>query len=490
MDRAAGEDDVTRGLAAWGAGLSYADLPERVREAARLLTLDGLGCGLLGATTGWGRIVADFVRDSAAGPEATVWGSRPLVPAARAPLANGTFVHSFEFDDVHPQAVLHGAAQVVPAALAVAELRTHGPAGGARAVWLPGSPPSPPELLTAIVAGLEVGARIGLATGAAQLRRGFHPSPNTGTFAAAMTAGRLLGLGEEQLTHAFGIAGSCGGALMAAQYGAMVKRVHAGRAAQAGVESALLAARGLTGTSAVLEAPYGGFAHAYTGEADAEAGLRAAVAGLGTQWETPNFAIKAYPCCGSSHTAVDAFRSVRDEAPDLTADRLASIDVACSTLSYHHVGWDYRPGSVTTAQMNLPYTLAVLAVDGELFVDQFAPGRVGDPAVVELAARVNTRPDEAIDRLGRDGRHVVRVTVTARDGRRFEREVRHARGTPHSPLSRDEIVDKYRAQAGRVLDAAAVADLERHVATLGDDEDQKVTTAISEALRSTSPDHA
>ncbi len=239
-------------LAAWAAGLQASAVPDDVYAHTARLVLDGLGAGLHGSTTQWGRLVGDLVVDQGGVAEAAVWGTGVRVPASQAPLANGTFMHSFEFDDLHADAVIHGAAQVVPAALAVAGLRAAGNDRAAAGI------PTAEELALACVAGFEVGARIGLATGRAQLSRGFHPSPNTGLFSAAATAGRLLGLNEQGIRHAFGIAGSLGGSLMAAQYGAMVKRMHPGRSAQAGVLAALLADRGFTGIDQVTSSDTAG----------------------------------------------------------------------------------------------------------------------------------------------------------------------------------------------------------------------------------------
>lgn len=459
---------VTEPLAAWCAKVTAADVPEAVRAKVALLVLDGLGCGLFGSTLPWGRIAADFAASTGTGAEATVWGTDRVVPVTAAPLANGTFVHGFEFDDLHPKGVLHGAGQVVPAALAVAELRARGPADGARPDWLPAGPATSEELLAAITAGFEVGARIGVVTGATQLSRGFHPSPNTGTMSAAVAAGCLLGFDADRMRDAIGVAGSFGGSLMAAQYGAMVKRVHAGRASQAGVTAALLAARGLTGIPDVVESPYGGFVHAYTGLPPGSADSVAA--GLGEHWETLAFTFKAYPCCGSNHTSIDAYLSVLEEEPTLTPDRVEAIDVACSTLTYDHVGWPYEPTSVTAAQMNLRYCVAAVATDQVMTVDQFAADRIADPDLLRLASRVHVTPDPAIDALGREHRHLVRVEVRTTDGRSFRREVAEAKGRGDRPLRPDDVTAKYRDLAGRVLAPDAVTALEDNVSALGTEE--------------------
>jgi aconitate decarboxylase len=450
----------TAELAAWATRLQPSAVPDDVYAHTARLVLDGLAAGLHGSTTQWGRLVGELVVDQGGVAEAAVWGTGVRVPASQAPLANGTFMHSFEFDDLHAAAVIHGAAQVVPAALAVAGLRGVGNDRAAAGV------PTGEELALACVVGFEVGARIGLAIGRAQLSRGFHPSPNTGLFSAAATAGRLLGLDEQGVRHAFGIAASFGGSLMAAQYGAMVKRMHPGRSAQAGVLAALLADRGFTGIDKVIEEPYGGFAHAYAG-VGGEA-LTEVTPDLGRRWETLRFSVKAYPCCGSNHTSIDALRAILDRRPNLKPDDIESIHVACSTLTAQHVGWPYVPDSVTSAQMNLSYTLAVYAVDRELFVDQFGVDRIDDPRVVDLAERVTVASDPDIDREGMEGRHHVRLTVVTRDGERHVEEVRHALGSSHRPLPSDAVAAKYRQLAAAVLDPQQVADLEDAVLALGD----------------------
>lgn len=334
---------VTRDLAAWVAESRASDVPEHVLEHARLLILDGIGCGLYGITQYWSAIMEGFALSVGGREEAAIWGTSQRVPALMAPLVNGTSMHAFEYDDLHPQAVIHAGAQVLPVAFAVAEMLErqatapadqHDPA-------IPSHRVTQAEFLHAIVLGFEVGARIGLATGAGQLSRGFHPSPNTATFAAAATAARLLRLDEEQTAHAFGIVGSFGGYLMAAQYGAMVKRVHPGHAGQSGISAALLAARGLTGTENVLEAPYGGFASSYSDASPAD--VEVISEDLGTTWEIPRFSIKYYPCCGSNHTSIDAWWALQAKEGGLRPDDIEAIEVKCSTLTAEHVGWASPP---------------------------------------------------------------------------------------------------------------------------------------------------
>ncbi|QBS36686.1 MmgE/PrpD family protein [Thermaerobacter sp. FW80] len=439
---------VTQPLAEWCATASVDDLPDEVVATVKLVTLDGIGCALFGPTTPWGRIVADFVRTEASRPEVRLWGAGGFrTSAADAALVHGTYIHAFEMDDVHPVAVIHLASQVLPAAFAMVELRAAAARGDRSRPEVPPIPVDGHELLQALAVGMEVGSRIGMVTGARQLARGFHPSPNTGVFATAATAARLLRLDPQTTAHALGIAGSGGGALMAAQYGAMVKRVHAGFSARAGVVAALLAARGLTGTPNVLESPYGGFARALADVED----VSDVLADLGSRWMLLGVQIKAYPCCGSNHTSIDALRSILAERPDLRPEDVDHIEVRCTTATWHHVGWPYQPNGILAAQMNLAYTLAALLVDRALFVEQFAEDRLADPRILALVSRIRVVPDPNLDRLGREGRHTVELTLVTQDGRCYRRRVTHARGSRNNPLSYEEVMAKYERLAAPVV---------------------------------------
>jgi aconitate decarboxylase len=429
---------VTRRIAQWVATLRWEDLPAPVIAHVKAGLLDTLGCGLFGSTLPWGQTTIRFVRTLGWSPEATVWGEGVRVPAANAALANGTLVHAFEMDDLHTAAVLHPGAVSVTAALAVAERRERsgGPAVDGR------------TLLTGLAAGYEVGARIGLASGYAQLRRGYHPAATTGVFCAAAAASRVLGLDADATWDALGIAGTQAAGLMAAQYGSMVKRMHLGRSAQSGVYGADLAALGFRGVREVLEAPYGGFLTTLIGD---DSSLEMIVEGLGETFALLGTGFKVYPSCGSSHTTVDALLALKARCPDLGPDTVESVLVHTTTSTRDHVGWPYSPDTVTTAQMNLPYTVAVLLTDGTLSVRSFSEDRLRDPAVITLSRRVHVEVDPELDARGRDYRHAARVRVRLRDGRVLEEFRVHARGTPHNPVTVDDLARKFFDLAGSVM---------------------------------------
>jgi aconitate decarboxylase len=419
----------TRALAEFVAGLSLAEVPEEVRAHAKLDILDTLGCALFGGGLPIARTLEAAFRPGDGTGAASVWGGDWRASPATAAFVNGTLAHSFELDDLHHVAILHPGGTTLPATAAVAQV-----AGGATGA----------DLLVAHIAGLEASSRIGLAVGVPLLLRGWHNNGVLGVFGAAAGAARVQRLTADRCQHALGIAGSLACGLMAAQYGAMVKRAHAGNAAQVGVRAGLLAAQDFTGIAAIFEEPYGGFLSTFADESV----IGEVSADLGTRWETLGVGFKPYSSCGSTHSTVGLALDMRKEHGFAAAD-VQSIRIDASTATRDHVGWRYVPDETITAQMNLGYATSVALLDGECFVDQFADDRLTDPRILDLARRVEVYADPAIDAKGRAARHEVRVRIGLRDGRVLDGHTDAAPGSARYPLRPDEIRGKFLDLAGR-----------------------------------------
>ena len=426
--------NATRDLAAFAAGLRFEDIPPAVLDHAKLCVLDGLGVALFGAGLPWTRHVRDLAIAEGATPAATFWGTSHRGSVAQAALVNGTAGHAFEMDDIHKESIVHPNSLACPVALAFAEA-----AGGA----------SGRDLLTAIVAGYEVGTRVGNAATMALFLRGFHPQGTSGVFVAVATAGRMLGLSAQAMQHAFGIAGSMGAGLMAAQEGAMVKRLHAGRAAESGVRAALLAQRGFTGISDVLEAGYGGFLSSLSGRPNPER----LTAGLGSVWETAQVGFKLYPSVTSIHTALDALDTVMSKH-GLVAEDIEHVCVGCSHMTFVHTAWPYKPAGVTAAQMNLFYGLAMIALHRDASVRRYNESGLADPAALAFMGRITAFEDAELEAMGAAFRHGCRLEVTTKDGRTFRHERLARRGSPEDAVGELEIVRKFNANVGLVLSDA------------------------------------
>jgi 2-methylcitrate dehydratase PrpD len=383
-----------------------------------------------------------------------VWGSRLRLSAPHAALVNGTLVQSFELDDVHRQGVLHVGAVTLPPLFAVAELKA-GMSGR--------------DFLTAAVAGYEIGPRVGMCMGQEHIVQGWHSGATVGVFSAAAGAAAALKLSPEQAVHALGIAGTQSAGLMAAQFGAMVKRMHAGRSAQSGLYAALLAEAGFTGITDVFENPYGGFCTTFSRSTD-RFNREELTAGLGERFETLRISLKFYSCVGTNHTALDAIRNMQARRPFGPKD-VAKIVVHSSEATREHAGWPYKPEGMTSAQLNMSYCLATLLLEGDVFVEQFSEEKLADPERLALAAKVEVVEDPAITARGSKFRHMVHVAVHLTDGTVLEETVEAPRGSEKSFASANDVVAKFmKLTAPRMSQAKAhrIADMILRLDTLGE----------------------
>jgi aconitate decarboxylase len=426
-DHSSTDNIHTRRIADFVSQLRFEQIPEHVRERAKLLILDSLGCGIYGAKLEWCRILQRTFGDLDASRTTSIWGTAQKLSSTNAALVNGTQVQGFELDDVHRDGVLHCGAVTLPTLIAVAE--SHAPMTGH-------------DFLAAAIAGYEIGPRVGRCMGQEHIGQGWHSGATLGVFSAGAAAARALKLDPEQTVHALGIAGTQAAGLMAAQYGAMVKRMHAGRSAQSGLYGALLAKAGFTGIRDVFEAPYGGFCTTFSRSTD-RFNLEALSAGLGSEWETMRVALKFYSCVGSNHTTLDVIRDIRKRRP-FTLEELDRITVHGSRVTADHVGWPYKPEGLTSAQLNLPYCVATLLLEGDVFVDQFTEAAVYDRARIELSRKVEVIEDPETTARGARFRHMVKVNVKLQDGSMLTETREAPRGSEHSFAPAEDIVEKFR----------------------------------------------
>ena len=434
-------------LAAFAAALRDDEVPSRVRARAVLHVLDAIGCAYAASALGEGTEARTVAVAQAGATEAGVIGAVERLPAAPAALANGTLMHALDYDDTHPPSICHITAVVAPAAMAVAAATG---AGGR-------------ELVTAYVAGCEAVARIGAAADGEFHRRGFHATGVCGVFGAAVAAARLLRLDAAATVRALGIAGSFApGLLEFLGDGSSTKRLHAGGAARAGVEAALLAQAGATGPAGVLDGRYGVFA-THLGDRH-EAALAAQLDDLGDRWETAAMAIKPFPCCHFMHGALEALQSL-----GLRADDVAAIDVRVADagvgLILEPAAAKPRPRTPYDAKFSLPFTAGALLVHGRVGVATFTADGIDDEAAVAVARRMSYEPVPLAEMAnGFGGAVAVRTT----DGRTVTAAVDHPRGSVAAPMTEADVRAKFRDNAGLALAAADVAALE--VAILGADD--------------------
>jgi len=423
-------------LARFVAGLSLDTVPRPVVEQATLLALDTLGNGLAAAGDDFGRAALDVAERLGGAPESALLGRATRVAAANAVLANATLAHGLDFDDTREDAIVHTGCVAVTTALAVGE--AVGASGRA--------------MLEALIAGVEVMCRVGLAVPGALHARHFHPTAIAGGFGAVAAAGRLQRLSDAQLAHAFGIVGSqASGIIEYLADGSWTKRMHPGWAAHAGVVATLLARGGFTGPASVLEGEHGLYA-AFAGGHDA-ARLDGLLGTFGTTWELAELTLKPYPCGSIAQPYMDCAARLRAR-DGISADAITAIRCRTSPGPVPRL-WEplaakHTPPNGYAAKFSLPYLIAVILVKGRAGLAEFTDAAVRDRDVLRLASRVTYELDPTIDY---PRQFVGDVEVTLADGRRLRERQDRPRGGPDAPLTRAEIEAKFRGNAGIALPA-------------------------------------
>jgi 2-methylcitrate dehydratase PrpD len=303
------------------------------------------------------------------------------------------------------------------------------------------------------VLGTEVALRIAVAMADDLYARGFHPTPICGAFGAAAAAARVLGLDRRAATNALGIVGSFAAGLF--EYlgdGSDTKPLHAGWAAQAGVQAAKLAQAGATGPATVIEGRFGMLAAHGT---DTE-GAGSLCDGLGDSWELPELAIKPFPACHFVHSSTWAAADLVREhglTPAEIDEVVVRIPPEGAQLVLEPLEVKTAPRTPYDAKFSLPFTLAHNIVHGRLDLASFAADAIGDPEVLALAGRVRPEP---LGDGGAPSRFAGGARLVTRDGRRLDRFIDHAPGSPRNPLDEEWVLAKFRANAGLGLDPAAV----------------------------------
>jgi 2-methylcitrate dehydratase PrpD len=426
-------------------------LPPRLLAVAASHVRDTLGVALAAAGEWRDDPITKLVRGWGGEGRSTAIGRGGRHPIGHAAMIGGTLAHAIDFDDTHLPSVLHPSAAVVPAALACAE-----------AAGTDGR-----TLLAAVAFGDEVCCRLGMAGYDAELRNsvffenGLHATAICGTVGAAGAAALALGLSEAELAEAMSIATSLGsGILEANRTGGMVKRVHCGWAAHAGVTAAELAGLGLTGAPTAIEGRFG-FLRAFCGEAaDTEVVTR----GLGERWELDQLHVKPYPCNHFTHSGIDAALALR--ADGVTPADIERVEIRLPTAVLRTVAeprdLKIRPPNGYAARFSSPFTFAAAMRGGGglgLFLDDLTDDRAADPATLDLAAKVSCVADGRCDELFPN--HFPAIVTAEIRGRGSERvEVLENRGAPARPLTDKESSTKFRACAARVLPEPQVDELD------------------------------
>lgn len=407
-----------------------AQIPDAVLHQGKRCVINMLAVALHATQDPALQIILDVLAAEGGAKRASVLGVAIRTSLQNAAMANGLLAHLDDYDDTFFPTVLHPSAPTIPAALAVAE---HGHVNGR-------------DFLVASILGLEVSCRVALAIQRGRHGTVWHMTGIAGVFGGAAAAGRLLALDAGDMARALSLAGTQASGLRET-FGTMTKAFHPARAAQSGLLAALLAQRGFTSATTILEGRHG-FAAAF---APNDSDVGSITAGLLERWEVMNNAPKPYASAILSHPLIDAMLALRAK-PGVSAEKVASIRGRVHPLT---IRLESRPEPRTglEGRLSFQHAMTVALVDGACLPAQFTDERVLDPVVAGLRRKIQVEGDAAV------GQDQCELTMTLADGSVYTERVKHATGSPANPVTDAQLDAKFRELAGSVLPKARVGRL-------------------------------
>lgn len=426
--------NLARALARFAVALTPATLPDDVWRKSTHQILDGIGLAFASRRFPFAAPALAGIQAAGAPGDATVIGGAERLQPRDAALANGYLIHGLDFDDTHPGSIVHPTVACFPAALAMAE--------ATGATW--------GELIAAYAAGMETAIRLGRAVNGGFHHAGFHATGLVSHFSAAVIAGKLLGLSEDQLVAAQGIAASTSaGVQVFLETGAWTKRMHPGWGALSGITAAQLAKAGFQGPERPYEGKFGLFdthMQERAGEVDTESVLQ----GLGTQWTLMDTAIKPFPVCHFIHGCAEAALVLRADIGDVRNIEAIVCELPAPTLPIvaEPAAAKQVPRSDYEGKFSVQFVVAACLVRGRFTLHELDDATLADPEILAVAAKVRciAERDTAFPKY-----FSGTVSVRLANDRTLRRSVPINLGSGERALNLEAIVDKFRANAGLML---------------------------------------
>ncbi len=408
--------------------ITYADLGAPAVAAVKRLIADGIAVAMAGSVEAPPRIVAEYVRDLAAAPRATVWGFNLQTAPVHAAYANAVSMHVLDFEPMSNPPT-HAVSPTLPVAFAMGE--AHGKSGR--------------DIIAACAKGFEMQGRV---LAAARPKRGslqFHTPGVVGVMGSAVAAAHLLELNAQQLTHALGMAASrCAG--LSANTGSMVKATHCGNVAAAGLEAASLAARGFTANPGIFDAPHGYVATFFPERFEYEVLLQF---GEPYRFVDPGMAIKFFPSKFPTHFVISAALDARASVGD--ASKIRSIRIVTPEITDANRP---KPRIGLEGKFSFQYCTAAALLDGKVGISTFTDERRFAADMVALLDKISVEYDKSVSKDTRE-MHVV-VEITMNDGTVVSRTCRRPPGAWGEPVNEAQHGAKIRDCLGVRLNAARV----------------------------------
>ena len=430
---------ISRRMARFALGLRHEDLPAEALQQARRFLYDSIGCAYGSVRTKDVGILRALYSDLGGKPEATLIGFGERLPGLSAALVNSLMIRALDFNDIYWKQDPSHPSDLIPAALAAGEMA--------------GRPMT--EVLTAILLAYEFEQRLCLFAVPGVRERGWHHATLT-QFVSPLVAGLLLGLSEDQLVHAIGIAGCHSHTIGCPTAGrlTMMKNTVDPLAVQAGLQAALMAGRGYTGTEEVFEGKEG-LQHCFGSGWDEDA-LLGALPGTegGRPWKILECGMKAFPTEALTHTHLSAtLKAMRKDGlhwQEVEQVTVTTIARACDILFDPH---KYRPESRETADHSLPYCVAAAIVDGQVTTASFSDEKIHDPAIREVIDRIQGEASLDFEQMF-PAKQPSRVRIRTKDGREVEEYLEFPKGDPREPMTEEDLDAKFNGLAAPVLDTA------------------------------------
>jgi len=406
---------------------SYENIPGDAVESAKREVLDSLATALGGSSKAGVKELVDMVKEWGGSEQSTVIAYGVKCPAPNAAQVNGTMIHALDYDDGHQVALVHIGCVAVSTCFASAE----------RMGKISGK-----ELITAIALGGDFLARLGLASkpGGSAMSAGWHPTTLFGFLGSAAMSGKIIKLDEERMINALGLAyHQCGGAGSGVGDGALAKRMGPGLAAKAGITSALMAERGITGERDPLEGRTGLFNTYMGGDYD----LQILTGDLGKRFEGVNIGDKPYPCCGLTHACIDAALALLSKH-DIKANQIHEITVYGGDPVY---GFSQppeiknSPRTIIDAQFSVPWVVATALVKGKVTVDDFTEEALKRQDILNTTKKITARLDTSMNRHGVGPGGVI---ISMNDGTEYKEEVEYCLGSVERPMTFEDCTKKFR----------------------------------------------
>jgi 2-methylcitrate dehydratase PrpD len=413
--------DVTRTLARYIVSAKPGDLPAPVRKEAARTLLNWVGCALGGSRQETVGIAIAAMAPFSGPAQASILGRKERLDILNTALINGISSHVLDYDDTHSRNIVHPAGPVISAILALSEHR----------------PVSGPDFVNAIALGVDVECRIGNSVYPKHYDAGWHITGTAGVFGAAAASGKLLGLSEQQMLWALGLAATQPVGLQE-MFGSMTKSFHPGRAAQNGLTAALLASKNFTSSEQSLEAKYGWVNVVSTAHNYDDITQR-----LGKSFEISKNTYKPFACGVVMHATIDGCIQLRNENK-LTADEIDRVELKVHPLVMQLTS-KKSPQTGLEGKFSIYHAASVALVEGAGGIDQFSDRAVQDRTIASLRDRVATVVDSSLHE------DQVRVTLTTKNGRRLEKFVEHAVGSLDHPMSDKDLEAKFAGLATGVL---------------------------------------